>query len=121
VATDVPNRKNATSLGETSFFLDAANPLFEHRRNFGRGCLRFGVRPSLYRDYGCGISCLSKLADGNLLQQKHIKIRWPVAPKSFARPTTSLAAPQLGSQDGKQAIPVEMPPFMDGIEAASGS
>lgn len=48
---NVPNRQDATSLGEVGLLLDATDALLEDGRNLGR-CGLLGICASLYRDSG---------------------------------------------------------------------
>lgn len=57
-SSDVPDRQNATSLGEVGLLLDAADSLLEDGRDLGRGGLSFGVGACLDGDDGSGASCL---------------------------------------------------------------
>lgn len=47
--SDVPDRQNATSLGEVGLLLDATDALLEDGRDLGR-CGLLGICASLYRD-----------------------------------------------------------------------
>lgn len=62
---DVPNRQDATSLGEVGLLLDTTDALLEDGRDLGRGGL-FGIGACLYRDDGGSRSDL-RLAKRNML------------------------------------------------------
>lgn len=56
---NVPDRQNATSLGETRLLLDAADALLEDGGDLGGSSLGVGVGACLYgADGGGGASCL---------------------------------------------------------------